>query len=310
MNADHVSRETTTGVGGELPPTPAVVHGLVPEGRIPLLERYATLLATEGVVRGLIGPREAPRLWERHLLNSAVLAEAVPAGASVCDIGSGAGLPGLVLAITRPDLTVTLVEPLLRRTTFLTEVVSELALERVDVVRGRAEDLHGDRRFDVVTSRAVAPLDRLLGWSMPLVAPTGALVAMKGSSAHDEIADAREVLERLGCAEPEVLQVGARVLHSQTTAVRVAWADPTQVGWPLASAPVSSRSRDKGRGKARGKATGKKPRNARGTSQGSTQSKNSSKNPSKSQGKNASKSQGKGKDQNQGGAASRGTRKR
>ena len=151
-------------------------------GRLPLAERYAELLATDGVVRGLIGPREAPRLWERHLVNCALLADLVPRDSTVCDIGSGAGLPGLVLAIARPDLRVTLVEPLLRRTTFLEEVVADLGLDHVEVVRGRAESLHGRRRFDVVTSRAVAPLGRLLDWSMPLVAPTGALVAMKGSS--------------------------------------------------------------------------------------------------------------------------------
>ena len=139
--------------------------------RLPLAVAYADLLATEGVVRGLIGPREAPRLWDRHLLNCAVLGEAVPQDATVCDIGSGAGLPGLVLAIARPDLRVTLVEPLLRRTTFLEEVVSALSLPHVEVVRGRADDLHGVRTFDVVTSRAVAPLERLLQWSMPLVVP-------------------------------------------------------------------------------------------------------------------------------------------
>ncbi len=165
--------------------------------RLPLAEAYADLLATEGVVRGLIGPREAPRLWDRHLLNCAVLAEVVPEGATVCDIGSGAGLPGLVLAIARPDLRVTLVEPLLRRTTFLEEVVEALTLSHVEVVRGRADALHGERTFDVVTSRAVAPLERLLQWSMPLVSPAGALVAMKGSNVADEIDEARPMLTRV-----------------------------------------------------------------------------------------------------------------
>ena len=115
-------------VSRETPPAPESARGVFPVDRLPLAERYAELLATEGVVRGLIGPREAPRLWDRHLLNCAVLAELMPDGASVCDIGSGAGLPGLVLAIARPDLRVTLVEPLLRRTTFLDEVVAELDL--------------------------------------------------------------------------------------------------------------------------------------------------------------------------------------
>jgi 16S rRNA (guanine527-N7)-methyltransferase len=207
--------------------------------RLPLAIAYADLLATEGVVRGLIGPREAPRLWDRHLLNCAALGDVVPQGATVCDIGSGAGLPGLVLAIARPDLRITLVEPLLRRTTFLDEVVSTLSLEHVEVVRGRAEALHGERRFDVVTSRAVAPLERLLVWSMPLVAPNGALVAMKGSSVHEEIAAAAPTLRRLGCAEPSVTVLGGDLLESTTVALRVAWADPARVSWPLAAAPAS-----------------------------------------------------------------------
>jgi 16S rRNA (guanine527-N7)-methyltransferase len=242
---ERVSRETTPGVSGDLPPTPAVVREVVAADRLPLLERYAGLLATEGVVRGLIGPREAPRLWERHLLNSAVLAELLPEAASVCDIGTGAGLPGMVLAIARPDVSMTLVEPLLRRTTFLEETVEALGLPRVEVVRARAEELHGTRTFDVVTSRAVAPLERLLRWSMPLVAPEGALVALKGSSVHEEIEQAHEVLTRYRCAVPEVVRVGETVQGAATTAVRVAWADPTQVGWPLAPTPPPRRTRRK-----------------------------------------------------------------
>ena len=190
------------------------------------------MLATDGVVRGLIGPREAPRLWDRHLLNCAVLGEVIPAEVSVCDIGSGAGLPGLVLAIARPDLRITLVEPLLRRTTFLSEVVERLALTQVTVVRGRAEEVKERHGFDVVTSRAVAPLDRLLQWSMPLVAPHGALVAMKGSSVAEEITAARPVLRKLGCAAPEILTLGTDSLVHSTHALRVAWADPSRVGLP------------------------------------------------------------------------------
>lgn len=200
-----------------------------------LAERFAGWLADAGVVRGLIGPREAPRLWERHLLNCAVLEEAVPQGATVCDVGSGAGLPGLVLAIARPDLRVDLVEPLLRRTTFLEEVVADLGLTGVRVVRTRAEVLHGERRYDVVTSRAVAPLARLLGWCMPLVAPEGAMVAMKGSSAGEEIEGAAPVLRRLGCAAPELLDLGVGVVDPPTSAVRVTWADPSRVSWPPAA---------------------------------------------------------------------------
>jgi 16S rRNA (guanine527-N7)-methyltransferase len=216
--------------------------------RLELAERYTELLATEGVVRGLIGPREADRLWDRHVLNSAVLEQALPEGATVCDIGTGAGLPGIVLAIARPDLTVTLVEPLLRRTTFLDEVVADLGLGHVRVVRGRAEDLHGAETFDVVTSRAVAPLERLLGWSMPLVAPTGALVAMKGRSVHDEIASAAAFLDTWRCGSPEVFEVGTGVVHPPTTVVRVAWADPGQIGWPLAQRPKRRSKRRGGAG--------------------------------------------------------------
>ncbi|KRE94158.1 16S rRNA (guanine(527)-N(7))-methyltransferase RsmG [Nocardioides sp. Soil774] len=225
--SDDVSRETA-------PSVPPLARRVFTSERLPLAVRYTELLATEGVVRGLIGPREAPRLWDRHILNSAVLAEAVPADASVCDIGTGAGLPGLVLAIARPDVRITLVEPLLRRTTFLSEVVDELGLTHVTVRRGRAEDLHGVETFDVVTSRAVAPLERLLGWSMPLVAPTGAMVAMKGQSATEEIAGAGSLLGWWRCATPEVLELGVGIVSPPTTAVRVSWADPSQIGWPLA----------------------------------------------------------------------------
>jgi 16S rRNA (guanine527-N7)-methyltransferase len=241
---DDVSRET--------PSAPSVARRVFPSDRFDLAERYAELLATEGVVRGLIGPREAPRLWDRHLVNCALLADLIPGEATVCDIGSGAGLPGLVLAIARPDLRVTLVEPLLRRTTFLEEVAEELGLDGVEVVRARAEALHGERRFDVVTSRAVAPLDRLLGWSMPLVAPTGALVAMKGSSVTEEIETARAALTTWGCAEPEVHVLGAGVVEATTVALRVAWADPGRVSWPLATRSDGGRPSQRS-GRRRGK---------------------------------------------------------
>lgn len=227
------------------PSAPDVARRVFPSERLEYAQRYADLLATEGVVRGLIGPREAPRLWERHLLNCAVLGDLVPRGATVADIGSGAGLPGLVLAIARPDLEITLIEPLLRRTTFLEEVVSSLGLSSVEVVRGRADSVHGRRVFDVVTSRAVAPLARLLDWSMPLVSPTGALVAMKGSSVREEIAAAGPDLERWGCAEPEVHVLGAGLVDPVTMAVRVAWADPGRVSWPLAATPVTKPGRSR-----------------------------------------------------------------
>ena len=256
---DPVSRETVGRPEAESsapisPSAPAVAQRAFPSERFVLAERYAELLATEGVLRGLIGPREAPRLWDRHLVNCALVAGEIPADATVCDIGSGAGLPGLVLAIARPDLRVTLVEPLLRRTTFLDEVVTELGLDTVEVVRGRADALHGRRRFDVVTSRAVAPLGRLLDWSMPLVEPTGALVAMKGSSVADEVAGAAADLARWGCAEPQVVVLGEELGVPSTIALRVAWADPSRVSWPLASA------RPDGGAKAQARTTAKRRR--------------------------------------------------
>lgn len=189
--------------------------------RTNLAEAFAVVLATDGVTRGLLGPREAPRLWERHLLNCGVLTDLLPEEADVADIGSGAGLPGLVCAIRRPDLRVTLVEPLLRRAAFLTEAVERLGLDGVEVVRARAEELHGVRSFSVVTSRAVAPLPRLLAWCMPLVEPGGSMLAMKGSSAPEEIAAARRELARWTTDPVEVLQVGGSVIDSPTTVVRV-----------------------------------------------------------------------------------------
>jgi 16S rRNA (guanine527-N7)-methyltransferase len=194
---------------------------------LPRAEAYADLLADAGVVRGLIGPREVPRLWERHLVNCALLASALPAADSrgtlprVADIGSGAGLPGLVLAMMRPDLSITLVEPLLRRTTFLTEVAQQLELDNVVVARARAEELHGRRTFDVVTSRAVAPLPRLLRWSMPLVAPGGAMLAMKGASAADEVAAAAKDLRRAGVRDVGVESYGDDIVDPPTRVIRV-----------------------------------------------------------------------------------------
>ncbi len=147
------------------------------------------MLASVGTERGLIGPREVPRLWDRHIRNCAAAAPAFPQGSRVADVGSGAGLPGLVLALARPDLRVTLIEPLLRRTTFLTEAVAALGLTTVEVVRGRAEEQDGMfGMFDVVTSRAVAPLEKLLRWCLPLCRPGGLVLALKGSSAAAELA--------------------------------------------------------------------------------------------------------------------------
>lgn len=184
--------------------------------------RYAELLATDGVTRGLIGPRETDRLWDRHLLNCAVVSELLPEHGRLVDIGSGAGLPGIVLAMLRPSLEVTLLEPLLRRAVFLEECVAELGLANATVLRARAEDKDAARlRADIATARAVAPLDRLVGWSAGLLRPGGQLLAIKGQSAEAELAAASPVLSRLGVRSAEVLQAGHGRVVSATTVVRV-----------------------------------------------------------------------------------------
>ena len=188
--------------------------------RWPVAASYAELLATDGVTRGLIGPREAPRIWERHLYNCVLLTDLLVRDAEVCDIGSGAGLPGLVLAIRRPDLRVTLVEPLLRRTTFLSETVERLGLANVTVVRERAENLHGTSEFDVVTSRAVAPLPRLLAWSLPLVRPGGSMLALKGASAQEEVTNAEAELSRWRVAATEVMEIDETDRHATVIVVK------------------------------------------------------------------------------------------
>jgi 16S rRNA (guanine527-N7)-methyltransferase len=184
--------------------------------------QYAKLLATDGVTRGLIGPRETDRLWDRHLLNCAVMAEFLPERGTLVDIGSGAGLPGVVLAMLRPSLQVILLEPLLRRSVFLEECVAELGLSNATVVRARAEEKAvAHIKADIATARAVAPLDRLVGWAVPLLRPGGELLAIKGQSAEEEISDAQAVLSRLGVRSTEVLQAGHGRVISATTVVRV-----------------------------------------------------------------------------------------
>ncbi|MEE6258472.1 16S rRNA (guanine(527)-N(7))-methyltransferase RsmG [Plantactinospora sonchi] len=292
----------TSGPGGEQPPGPSSVPPSSSEGanvspfspvpqdppavplpaeladpartlfgdRLPLAEAYAELLAGPGVVRGLIGPRETPRIWDRHLLNCAAVAELIPAERSVVDVGSGAGLPGIVLAIARPDLTITLVEPLARRAVFLAEVVGLLDLGgSVTVLRARAEEVGAYRRrggraagrrtrggrptgpvgrpgpepetaeqdvyeladvadlaelpvpAEIVTARAVAPLDRLAAWCLPLTVPGGRLLALKGATASDEAAEHAAAVRRLGGGAPEVRRCGVGVVDPPTTVVEV-----------------------------------------------------------------------------------------
>lgn len=211
-----VSRETA----GPPPPLPPWLA----EHR-DALTAYADLLADVGVTRGLIGPREVPRLWERHLLNCAVVADptagVVPARASVADVGTGAGLPGLVWAIVRPDLRVLLIEPLLRRSTFLSEAVDDLGLgDRVKVWRGRAENAAGALPpQDVVTARAVAPLDRLVGWTVPLLRPGGRLVALKGSSAAEELTEHGAAVAAADLIDTRVVALGAGLVDPPTTVI-------------------------------------------------------------------------------------------
>jgi 16S rRNA (guanine527-N7)-methyltransferase len=201
-------------------PAPPEAHAVFGDA-LPAAERYAEFLAQAGVERGLIGPREVDRLWDRHLINCAVAAEVIPDRANVVDIGSGAGLPGLVLAIVRPDLSITLLEPLLRRTTFLDECVTMLGLDNVDVRRGRAEEVAKDYEVDVVTARAVAPLERLARWALPLLRPGGELLALKGERAGTELKEAGPVLERFGVRTAELVQVGHGMVDPPTTIVRV-----------------------------------------------------------------------------------------
>lgn len=168
--------------------------------------RYAELLREQGELRGLIGPREVSRIWERHILNSAAVVPYLPTSGAVADIGSGAGLPGIVIAAMRPDLEVLLVEPMERRTTWLGEVVSELGLTNAEIKRGRAEEYHEAFEVDAVTSRAVAALSKLARMSLPLVRVGGEMVILKGRNVAQEVDPARKVLRRYGAADPEIFE--------------------------------------------------------------------------------------------------------
>jgi 16S rRNA (guanine527-N7)-methyltransferase len=223
LHGSHVSGPDLA--GSDMPgPVPPDVAAEVFGSAFGRAQAYAELLATVGTVRGLIGPREVPRLWDRHLLNCAVIADLVPTGAAVVDVGSGAGLPGIVLALVRPDLTVVTLDSLARRTDFLTEARERLGLGNVTVLRGRAEEPAVREALgpvDVVTTRAVAPLDRQAGWCLPLLRSGGQLLALKGSSAADELAAARSQLSRFGGTSSRVVQCGASVVSPPTTVVVV-----------------------------------------------------------------------------------------
>jgi 16S rRNA (guanine527-N7)-methyltransferase len=204
----------------EVSPAPPTADALFGEstGRV---QRYAEILAGAGVERGLIGPREVDRLWDRHILNSVAVAELLEPDERVADIGSGAGLPGIPLALARPDLRLTLIEPLLRRSEFLREVVDDLGID-VTIERGRAEELSVRERvgeMDAVVSRAVASLDKLTKWSLPLLRPGGRMLAMKGERAEDEIREHRRVMASLGAVDVRVMRCGADYLAPPATVV-------------------------------------------------------------------------------------------
>lgn len=208
------------GAAPEVPAPPESAKAIFGTG-LDLAKRYAELLADTGVEWGLLGPHEIERIWERHLLNCGAVAELLEPGERVADIGSGAGLPGLALAIATPGLRVVLIESLLRRTEFLRMAVAELGLD-VQVVRGRAEDAavrQGTDGFDAVTSRAVAALDKLTRWSLPLLRPGGRMLAIKGERATDELREYRRVMTGLGATDARVVECGVQYLSPPTTVV-------------------------------------------------------------------------------------------
>jgi 16S rRNA (guanine527-N7)-methyltransferase len=182
---------------------------------------FADILADTGVTHGLIGPREVPILWDRHLLNCAVVHEAFPEGSAVIDVGSGAGLPGLALAIARPDLHLDLLEPMLRRTAWLTDTMERLGLSNCTVHRGRAEDFHGTLRARFATARAVARIDKLARWTFPLLEQDGTLVALKGAQAAEELAAEEKVLRRLGMVSAAVRSYGDELLPTPTVTLEI-----------------------------------------------------------------------------------------
>ncbi len=188
---------------------------------MPAITAFRALLAEQGVARGLIGPREVERLWERHLLNSGAVARFLPEHGTVADIGSGGGFPGVVLAAMRPDLRFVLVESMERRTVWLDEVVDHLGLTNVEVVRARAEDLPASFRVEAVTARAVAPMERLAGWTLPLLKVGGVLLAMKGEQAAEELVAAKDVIDAWGGGHREVLVAETVAAVPATAVVRI-----------------------------------------------------------------------------------------
>lgn len=211
---------TLGGGSAALPSTPAAA-GAVFGDRLGLAERYVAHLATSGLERGLIGPREVPILWERHVLNSVAAAGLMPEYSSVVDVGSGAGLPGIPLALARPDLDVVLVESMQRRVDWLQEVLMDLAVANVDVRRGRAEEMGRELRADVVTARAVARLDVLAQWCLPLLTPGGVMLALKGETAAAELEETRAAVSAAGGEAAEAISLPVPGSDQSTWVVRI-----------------------------------------------------------------------------------------
>ena len=222
------------------PPAPAGAAEVFGD-RLALAERFTAILTASGVSHGLIGPREVPRLWERHVLNCAVIHPAIAQGQMVIDVGSGAGLPGLALAIARPDLDLHLVEPMLRRTNWLSMAVADLELTNVSVHRGRAQEFWGALSAPVVTARAVARLGELATWCLPLLLPGGSMLAIRGARVAEELNADRAVLRRLGAVHEVIESFGAGVVDPETTVLRVVLGDR-----PVKRAAVN-KSRAKGK---------------------------------------------------------------
>lgn len=196
---------------------PAVATELFGE-RIQLARQFTAALAEHGEERGLIGPLELPRLWTRHVLNSVIAAPLFHG--SVADIGSGAGLPGIVLAIARPDVKWMLIEPMERRVIWLNEQVDALGLDNVEVLRARAEDAQRPEGFDVVTARAVSALKTLIPLTAPLVRDGGELILLKGMNAANEIDAAQKQIKKFRLTDVRVEVLGEDVLPESTRVVR------------------------------------------------------------------------------------------
>ncbi|MGA0842194.1 MAG: 16S rRNA (guanine(527)-N(7))-methyltransferase RsmG [Candidatus Nanopelagicales bacterium] len=181
------------------------------EENLEKLKAYEALLKQHGEEKGLLGPKDIQIIWERHILNSLPLMELISPNSTLADIGSGAGLPGIPLSICRPDLKITLIEPMARRAEFLKIVIKELEIQNTEVFHGRAEALFKKQKFDFVTARAVAPFKKLVKIALPLLKSDGYLLALKGAKANLELNDALEVINELQATSLGVVKTGSEI---------------------------------------------------------------------------------------------------